>query len=301
MVSGTTCLLLLTTWGGREFAWGSPTIIGLGVAGVVLLVLFVAQEFRASEPLLAPSLFRQSIFSVASGISFVIGLAMFGAIAFMPLYLQVVHGASATASGLRMVPMMAGVLGASILSGQAISRTGRYRIYPIMGTALVIVGLLMLSMLQVDSGQFAVSAAMFVTGAGVGLVMQVMVLVAQNAADMRDLGAVTSSVSFFRSMGGSVGVAIFGAIMNSRLATEIPLEVPAAALRGTNPGALLSSPRAIRALPPEVLDGLLRAFSTSLHTVFLAAVPFAIVAFALSFLLREIPLRSSRGPGAPSE
>ncbi len=295
MVGGVTALLLVTTWGGREYAWISSTIVGLGAAGVVLLTAFVFQERRAAEPLLAPRLFRQPIFTICSAVSFVVGLAMFGAIAFMPLYLQVVHGASATGSGLRMLPMMAGLLGTSILSGQMISRTGRYRLFPIAGTAVLVVGLLLMARLGTSSGAVQISLAMLVTGAGVGLVMQVMVLAAQNAVEFRDLGAATAGVSFFRSMGGSFGVAIFGAILNNRLAFHLPREVPVEALRGIDPSALTSSPHVIRALPPEVLAGLLRAFSASLQSVFLAAVPIAVVAFLVALFLREIPLRASIG------
>ena len=293
MVGSVTALLLVTTWGGREYAWDSPTIVGLGVAGVVLLIGFVLQERRAAEPLLAPRLFRQSIFTISSGVSFVVGLAMFGAIAFMPLYLQIVHGASATSSGLRMLPMMVGLLGTSIVSGQVISRTGRYRIFPIAGTALLVLGLLLMARLTVTSGAFDISLAMFVTGAGVGLVMQVMVLAVQNAVEFRDLGAATAGVSFFRSMGGSFGVAIFGAILNNRLAYHLPREVPVEALRGIDPSALTSSPEVIRALPADLLAGLLRAFSMSLQSVFLAAVPIAIVAFVLALFLREKALATS--------
>jgi EmrB/QacA subfamily drug resistance transporter len=301
MVAGVTSLLLVTTWGGREYAWTSPTIVGLASAGVLLLGAFVVQERRASEPLLAPRLFRQPIFTTSSGVSFVVGLAMFGAIAFMPLYMQIVHGASATASGLRMLPMMAGLLVASISSGQVISRTGRYRIFPIAGTALLVFGLVLLATLSAKSGPLSVSLALLVTGAGVGLVMQVMVLAAQNAVEFRDLGAATAGVSFFRSMGGSFGVAIFGAILNSRLAYHLPREVPSSALGDIDPSALTSSPEVIHALPPDVLAGVLNAFAASLQSVFLVAVPIALVAFALTLRLREIPLRSSVGGAAERE
>ncbi len=295
MVTGVTALLLLTTWGGREYAWTSPTAIGLGLGGVVLLTLFALQERRAAEPLLAPRLFSQPIFTISSAVSFVVGLAMFGAIAFLPLYLQIVRGASATSSGLHMVPMMAGLLVASVASGLVISRTGRYRIYPIAGTAVMAIGLVLLSRLGVSTSWLTISIALAVTGLGVGLVMQVMVLAAQNAVEFRDLGAATAGVSFFRSMGASFGVAVFGAILNNRLAYHLPREVPVEALRGIDPRALTASPEVIHALPPEVLAGLLRAFSMSLHTVFLVSVPVAIVAFGLALALREIPLRSTVG------
>jgi EmrB/QacA subfamily drug resistance transporter len=303
MVGSVTSLLLVTTWGGHQLAWTSVEIIGLATAGVALLAAFIWQERRASEPMLPLRLFREPIFAVSSGIAFVVGLSMFGAVAFIPVYLQIVKGASATGSGLRMLPMMVGVLSTMILSGQAISRMGRYKIFPISGAAVLTCGLVLLSRLSVDSGPLAISLAMFVTGAGVGLVMQVTVLVVQNAVAFRDLGTATAGVTFFRSMGGAFGVAIFGSILNNRLDQYLTRYVPQEALAGISRGALTSSPAAIHRLPPVVVQGVLHAFSQALHVVYISAIPFAFVAFVLAWMLREIPLRDtvhSAEDGAPA-
>ena len=301
MVSGVSCLLLLTTWGGTEYPWTSPTIVGLGVAGVVLLTLFVIQETRAPEPLLPLRLFRLPVFSVSTAIGFIIGLAMFGVIAFMPVYFQVVKGASATESGLRMIPLMMGILSMSILSGRLMSTTGRYRIFPIVGTAIATVGLFLLSRIDVDTSFFAVAVFMGVVGIGIGLVMQTIVLAAQNTVEHKDLGTATAGVNFFRSMGGAFGVAIFGSILSNRLDYWLPRLVPAEALQGTDSAALTASPEVVQALPPAVLDGVTQAFANSLETVFLAAVPVALLAFAVSWLLREIPLRGGYELEPPRE
>jgi EmrB/QacA subfamily drug resistance transporter len=293
MVSGVSCLLLLMTWGGTEYAWTSTTIIGLGIAGVAILGLFVLQEMRAPEPLLPLRLFRLPVFSVTVAIGFIVGLAMFGVIAFMPVYFQVVKGASATESGLRMVPLMLGLLSMSILSGRLMSSTGRYRIFPILGTAIATLGLFLLSRIEVDTSFFAVAVFMAIVGIGIGLVMQTIVLAAQNAVDYRDLGTATAGVNFFRSMGGAFGVAIFGSILANRLDYWLPRLVPAEALQGTNSEALTASPEVVQALPAPVLEGVTQAFANSLETVFLAAVPVALAAFAVSWLLREIPLRET--------
>ena len=221
LASGIGALILLTTWGGNQYAWGSPTIIGLGVAGVVLLVLFVWQESRAAEPIIPLSLFRSRTFDLASAMAFTIGMAMFGAIIYLPLFLQLVYEASPTGSGLRMIPLMAGLLAAAILSGRAITRFGRYKVFPVAGTAILVVGMYLLSRLTVDTDPWVASAYMLVVGIGLGLVMQVLVLIVQNDARPQEMGVVTSTATFFRSVGGSFGVALFGAVFSSRLAGEL--------------------------------------------------------------------------------
>src|SRR6478752_6709867 len=210
-------LILLATWGGTEYAWGSNEIIGLGIVGVALLAVFVWWEHRAAEPILPLQLFRSRIFSVANAMGFTIGMAMFGAIIFIPLFLQIVYGVSAKSSGLRTIPLMAGLLVTAVLSGRTISRIGRYRPFPIAGTAVLVVGMFLLSLLGVDTPPWVASAYMVVVGVGLGLVMQVLVLVVQNDARPEDIGVATSSATFFRSMGGAFGVALFGTIFASRL------------------------------------------------------------------------------------
>ena len=221
LAGGVGALILLTTWGGNQYPWGSPEIVGLGLAGVALLAAFIWQESRAAEPIIPLTLFRSGTFRLASGMGFTIGMAMFGAIIYLPLFLQLVYGASATSSGLRMIPLMGGLLVAAIGSGRAISRFGRYKIYPVVGTAVLVVGMFLLSRLDVDSNPWEASLFMLVVGVGLGLVMQVLVLIVQNDARPQDIGVVTSTATFFRSVGGSFGVALFGAIFASRLTNEL--------------------------------------------------------------------------------
>jgi EmrB/QacA subfamily drug resistance transporter len=293
LTGGVGALTLFTTWGGTEYPWGSPTIVGLGVLGVVLIGVFVWWETRAAEPILPLSLFRSRVFSVANGMGFTIGMAMFGAIVFIPLYLQLVYGASPTSSGLRMLPLMAGLLVAAITSGRAISRIGRYRPFPIAGTATLVVGMFLLSRLGVDTPPWVASIYMLIVGVGIGLVMQVLVLVVQNDARPENIGVATSTATFFRSVGGSFGVAIFGTIFASRLADELA-QLPQRVTARLGGGVHLSPEQANR-LPPAVHNDFLHAFANALHGVFLFGMVLAIVPFALSWLLKEVPLRTTLG------
>ncbi len=221
LTAAITGIVLVTTWGGTEYAWSSPTIIVLSVTSVALLVAFLAVERRATEPLLPLRLFRGPIFSISSSVSFVIGVAMFGCISFLPLFLQVAGGASATDSGLLLVPLMIGMLGASVFSGQVITRTGRYRVLPIVGTGIAATGLLLLSTMDAGTPRLESGIYMTTLGIGLGLSMQVLILATQNSVKVSDLGVATSSVNFFRSVGGSVGVALFGALFNARLSSGL--------------------------------------------------------------------------------
>jgi EmrB/QacA subfamily drug resistance transporter len=293
MVSGIGALLLMTSWGGSEYAWSSPVIIGLAIAGPLLLIGFLFQEQRAEEPLLPLRLFREGIFSISSSIGFIIGFALFGAIAFMPLYFQVVNGDSATGSGLRMVPMMFGIVLTSIASGRLISKTGRYRAFPIVGTAIMSFGVLLLTRLTASTSLLEASLYILVLGVGVGMVMQVVVLAVQNAVPYRDLGISTAGVNLFRSLGSAFGVAIFGSILTNRLDTELPRHVPADALVGIDPAVLTGSPERLKALPLVVHQGVSEAFAISLHTVFIWALPVAVVGFGLTWFLKETPLRDT--------
>jgi EmrB/QacA subfamily drug resistance transporter len=288
-----TAVVLLTTWGGNEMAWGSPTILGLGVAAVAMLVVFTWVEAQVPEPVLPLRLFRDRTFNVATTTMFIVGVAMFATVSYLPLFLQIVAGASATNSGLLLVPLMAGLLGASMIAGQAITRTGRYRLFPVVGMGFVVLAILLLSTMGPDTSQFTTSAFMAILGVGFGLVMQVMVLVAQNSVPSGDLGVATSSVNFFRSVGGSVGVAVFGALFNSRLAGELARALP----DGTGTDARSVTPEAVEALAPAVRAEYVGAFATALTDVFLVAVPVAVVGFVLTLLLRETPLRG----GTPLE
>ncbi|HEY7269278.1 MAG TPA: MDR family MFS transporter, partial [Dehalococcoidia bacterium] len=298
MVGGVSCLLLVMTWGGTQYAWTSLTIEALTVAAVAQLALFVWWEMRFEEPLLPPRLFKDPVFRVSSAIGMVLGVAMFGAIAFMPVYMQVVKGASATGSGLRMLPMMLGVVTSSTLSGRYISQTGRYRIFPIAGCGLVLAAIILLSRLGAHTPFALVSFDLLVLGVGLGMVMQIIVLVVQNSVEHRDMGIATAGVNFFRSMGGAFGVAIFGSVLANRLNVNIKHLVDPAALNGISIQALTSSPAQIRALPAEVHAGVVEAFARSLETVFLVALPIALVAFVLSLMLKEVPLRDQIHVGA---
>ncbi len=294
LTAGVSALILLTTWGGNEYAWGSMTILGLGAAGLVLLALFVARERRAAEPVMPLALFRSGVFRVASAMAFVIGLAMFGAIVFIPLFLQLVYGASPTSSGLQMLPLILGLLVATISSGRVISRVGRYKAFPIAGNAILTLGMFLLSLLDVSTSRALASVFMLVVGVGIGLVMQVLVLVVQNDATPENLGVATSTATFFRSVGGSFGVAIFGAIFASRLATGLAKLPPAAAAKLHASGGVHLNPADAKRLPRAIHDGFLHAFAHALSGVFLWGVAFTAVAFALSWFLKEVPLRTGR-------
>jgi EmrB/QacA subfamily drug resistance transporter len=288
---GVGALILLATWGGTEYAWGSNEIVGLGIVGVVLLAVFVWWERRATEPILPLQLFRSRIFSVANAMGFTIGMAMFGAIIFIPLFLQVVYGASATGAGLRMVALMVGLLSASILSGRAITRIGRYRPFPIAGTAVLVVGMFLLSLLGVDTPPWVASAYMVVVGVGLGLVMQVLVLVVQNDSRPEEIGVATASATFFRGVGGAFGVALFGTIFASRLSDQLaglPLRVTARLGSGVQ-----LDPTQIDQLPAKIHDEVLHAFAHSLNGVFLFGTVLALVPFVLSWFLKEVPLRTT--------
>jgi EmrB/QacA subfamily drug resistance transporter len=292
-------LILLTTWGGNEYAWGSSMIIGLGIAGVAFLAAFIWRESRAPEPILPLKLFRSRVFSVANAMGFTIGMAMFGAIIFIPLYLQLVYGASPTSSGLRLLPLMGGLLVAAITSGRIISRVGRYKAFPIAGTAVLVGGMFLLSRLGVGTAPWLASVYMLVVGVGIGLVMQVLVLVVQNDVLPSEIGVATSTATFFRSVGGSFGVAIFGTIFATRLAHELS-QLPRSITARLGSGVHLN-PEQAKHLPPAVHADFLNAFAHSLHGVFLWGMAIAIIPFGLAWLLKEVPLRTTLEPAAELE
>ena len=287
MAVGLTALVLLTSLGGHTFAWGSAEIIALVVATIAAFVGFVLVERCAAEPILPLSLFRNRIFVTACAVGFVVGLAMFGSVTYMPIYLQVVKAVSPSAAGLQLTPMMGGVLLTSIATGQIISRLGRYRIFPIAGTAVMTLGLFLLSTLGVESSIWAACAYMLVLGLGLGMVMQVLVLAAQNAVDYRDLGVATSGTTLFRSTGGSLGVSLFGAIFANSLASGLAARFPGTELPSSG------APGALAALPPAIHSAYLQVFTQALHHVFLSATGIAVLAFLLTWLLKEVPLRGA--------
>lgn len=288
LVAAVTCIVLFTTWGGTEHAWDSGVILGLIAASVVLLGLLMVVERRAAEPVVPLHLFSGRTFRVATSVSFIIGVSMFGAISFLPLFLQVVNGASATNSGLLLLPLMLGLLLASVGSGQVITRTGRYKVFPIIGTALATVAMFLLSTMGAGTGQSTVTAYMVMLGVGIGFSMQTLVLATQNTVPTKDLGTATSSVTFFRSMGGSIGVAVFGALFNSSLSDHL-----GGATVSVGEGGSSFTPESLRALPPEALDRVVTAFAESLTSVFFVATPLIAVAFGITWFLKETPLRRS--------
>ncbi len=303
---GVTAIILLTTWGGTEYAWSSAPIIALGVAGVLLLIGFGFTERRAAEPVLPPELFGNRVFSVTSGVGFIVGFAMFGAIVYLPLFLQTVNGATPTKSGLQLLPLMAGVLVTSITSGQLISRYGRYKMFPIAGTGVMAFALWLLSLMGPTTTIGVASAYMLVLGLGLGMVMQVLVIAVQNAVPHRQLGTATSAATFFRSIGGSFGVAVFGAIFNNELVHSLPRYLPRQALRAVAGGRVSLNPAQLKMLPAAVHHGYVHAFTDSLDRVFIVAVPFAVLAFVLTWFLREVPLRTTTfgdraQPAAPAD
>jgi EmrB/QacA subfamily drug resistance transporter len=288
LAAALTSIVLFTSLGGTTWAWGSLQIVSLVIASIVLVPAFVLVERRAAEPILPLSLFRERTFAVTSAVGFIVGFALFGAVTFLPLYLQITKGSSPTRSGLELTPLMAGLLVTSILSGNAITRWGRYKPFPIAGTALMAVGLLLLSRLQVGTPTWQVLGSGVVLGLGLGMVMQVLVLAVQNAVDPRNMGVATSGSTLFRQIGGSIGVSLFGAIFANRLAAELTSRLPA----GTRaPPA--TDPAGIRALAPPLRSAFEQAFAAALHPVFMTAAGVALLAFALAWLIPGLPLRDT--------
>ncbi|WP_229398674.1 MDR family MFS transporter [Micromonospora okii] len=309
LVAGVSCVLLALSWGGTSYPWGSATIVGLFAAGAVLTALFLVQEARVREPILPLRLFRGRTFALANGAGFVLGLVMFGSIIFIPLYLQLVKGASPTRSGLLMLPMMAGVIVTSIVTGRAMSRIGRYKWFPVAGSAVLLAGMLLFTRLQVATSLWLAFAYLTVIGVGLGLCMQSLILAVQNSVAARDLGAGTSSATFFRSLGGSFGVAILGAVLSSRLGDQLAARLPAAiaqlppeqraavAARGGT-DISINDPGTILALPGPVRAAVQAAFVESLHLVFLTTGLIAVVAVLLTLALPNDQLRGAGPQGA---
>jgi EmrB/QacA subfamily drug resistance transporter len=292
-----TCLVLLTSLGGTTYSWGSFPIILLGILAVVCGVGFVLAERRAAEPVMPLRLFASRVFSSASAVGFVIGFAMFGALAYLPQYMQVVRGVSPTQSGLRLLPLMLGLLLTSITTGQLVSRWGRYKIFPIVGCAVLTCGLYLLSRLGTGTSFWVVYAYLFILGVGIGASMQVLVIAVQNAIDYKDLGAGTSGTTFFRSIGGSFGTSAFGAVFANVLGGDLVGALHGAALPRGITASSGASPAVLDHLPVVIRTGYITGYAQALHTVFLFATPFGALAFLLAFLLKEVPLRdTARAP-----
>jgi EmrB/QacA subfamily drug resistance transporter len=290
MVLAATSLILLTSLGGTTYPWKSTPIYILGAAGVVLIGLFVLVEHRAAEPILPLHLFKMRTFSVTSVVGFIVGFAMFGAITYLPAFFQNVRGISPTISGVYLLPLMAGLLAVSIASGQIISRTGRYRFFPIAGSAVMTLGLFLLHLMGLGSSTFEDSVYMLILGMGIGGVMQVLVIIVQNGVPHSELGVATSGATFFRSIGGSFGTAVFGAIFSNVLVGNLASHLHGVALpHGFS--AANATPALLSHLPAAVHVGFVAGYAESIQTVFLIAVPIAALAFLATWLIPQVELK----------
>ena len=297
---GIVAITLVASWGGVQYAWLSAPVILLSIGGIAALVAFVYSQSRVAEPILPPSMFKDRNFTTAQVISFLVGAAMFGAINFLPQYLQYVRGASPTASGLLLLPLMFGMLAVMIGSGQAVSRTGRYRTLMIIGGAVMTVGMALLLLLKVDTSTATASLLTTVLGLGMGFLMQNTMLITQNSVPLRNMGAASGSVTLFRTVGGSLGIAVFGSLYTQRLTSSLSRSL------GPSGHALASSgahipPSALGKLPAAVQLAFKTAVTDGLHSVLIGGTVLAFCTFLFTWLIREVPLRSGAQPGAPLE
>lgn len=293
LAAAATAIVLVTTWGGDEYAWDSATIIGLAGLGAAALAAFLVVESRAAEPILPLRLFRTRNFSVSSALAFVVGFAMFGTITFLPLFMQTAQGASATTSGVLLMPMMLGAMVMSLISGQIVGRTGRYRALPIVGSAVMTGGLFLLSQLTEDSSDLTTTVSMVVLGLGMGTLMQLIRLLPQNSVELADMGVASSTPQFFQTIGGSFGVSLFGAIFTGRLADSL------GGASGAGGAGVGLDPARIAGLPDAIREALVHGVTYATQGVFFWATCVAAVAFVLSWALESVPLRSQL-PKAPA-
>lgn len=293
LTAASTCLVLLTTWGGTEYAWTSRVTIGLAAGALGTVLLFAVVEQYAAEPIMPPRLFRDSVFTVSGLVNAVVGVGLFGAASYLPTFLQMVDGADATGSGLLMLPMMGGIVAASLVAGQVVSRTGHYKLLPILGCALSAEGMYLLSHLEAGTGRLVYSLWMAVLGIGIGLALPVLVLAVQNSAQPADLGTATSANNYFRQIGGSMGAAVFGTLLTHRLAHGLAVELPP---RAGLPDADSLTPELVHALPAPLRDGYVRAYAEAMPRIFLYLVPVFVLGFLIAFLLKEKPLVSHNAP-----
>ncbi|MFT3898986.1 MAG: MDR family MFS transporter [Gordonia sp. (in: high G+C Gram-positive bacteria)] len=287
---GAVGLTLALSWGGSEYAWGSSTIIGLFVGSVIAFIVFVFVELRAVEPILPMRLFRNRVFAVASILSFIVGFAMLGSMTFLPTFLQYVQGTSATESGVRMLPMVIGLLLTSITSGTIVGRTGKYRAFPILGSAVIALGLYLLSTIDEQTSILVTSVYIFVLGMGIGLIMQVLVLVVQNTAKYEDLGTATSAITFFRTLGMSFGAAVMGTIYANHLKVELPAALMQAGVRDPS---VVATPAKLHELPDAQRMPIVHAYADTLEGMFIWVVPVALFAFVVAWFLPQRPMRQA--------
>jgi EmrB/QacA subfamily drug resistance transporter len=290
-----TCLVLLTSWGGTEYAWDDRVILALGAGALLSAALFLVVERLVPEPVLPLRLFKDSVFNVTGLVGVAVGIALFGAASYLPGFLQMVDGVTATESGLLMLPMMGGLVLSSTVSGQLISRTGRYKVFPVLGCALSAVGMWLLSLLEAGTDRLSYSIWMAVLGLGIGLVLPVLVLAVQNSVPPRDLGAATSASNYFRQIGGSVGAAVFGTLFIERLTDSLAREVPRGGAH-VPPDAESLTPQAVHAMPAPLRDAYVQAYADAMPRIFLYLVPVLVLGLILTFFLKEKPLVSENAP-----
>ncbi len=288
-------LLLVAVWGGNEYRWTSPVILSLIGTALVLGGAFALQERRADPPILPLHLFGNPVFAVASVAGLLVALIMFVAVVFLPVFLQIVEGVSATRSGLLMLPLMGAMVVSAFISGQLVSRTGRYKIFSIIGAMLMVAGLVFLSRIDADVSRTSILVGMVLLGLGVGQILPVLITAVQNAVAQQDMAVATSTYAFARSLGGTYGIAVFGGLLNSRLAFWLGELVPDTDILalGLDPARLLGSPEQMRALPGPILDGVVEAFGRSIDAVFTWAIPVSIAALVVMIFLKELPLRKT--------
>lgn len=295
LAAASTCLVLLTSWGGTEYAWGSRVILGLAAGAAGTILLFTVVEHFAPEPIIPLRLFRDSIFNITSLVGAVVGVALFGVAGYLPTFLQMVDGAGATESGLLMLPMMGGIVAASIVSGRLISRTGRYKIYPVIGSAFSVAGMWLLSRLEADTPRLEYGIWQAVLGVGIGLVMPVLILAVQNAVPPADVGVATSANNYFRQIGGSVGAAVFGTLLTDRLTDALADRIPAGA---GLPDPESITPQLVHAMPPALRDGYIQAYADAMPRIFLYLVPVLALGLFIACFLKEKPLVSYNASAA---
>jgi len=310
MVASVCLILLSASIYGPQYGWGDSRTVTYALIGIVLTILFLLWERKAKEPILPLYLFKNHTFSVTSALGAVIGAGMFGAIIMLPLYFQVVRGYSATEAGLKLIPLMLGIVSTSIISGKMISKHGHYKRFPIMGSAIMTVGILLMTRLQIDTPYWQISIYAIMVGAGLGLSMQTIVIALQNSVEFKDMGVATSSNTFFRSLGSVFGTAIFGSILTNRVVHYMSSGF--GDLAKTNPNALegfdtsklaalTNNTAVLKTFPPVIKQTALEAFVNSFHVVFYAAAPITLLGLALAFMLRETPLRTNQDYAAARE
>lgn len=293
--AGAAALVLATSWGGTTYPWASWQIIGLLIVGFAILAMFVVYEMRAEEPILPMGLFRSSVFAVCCALSFVVGFTMMGSMTFLPTFFQYVEGDTATMSGLRMVPLVIGLLITSVLAGNIVGKTGRYKIFPVVGSLVMALGLFLLSRMDPDTPGWTADVYLFVLGLGIGLSMQVLTIIVQGSVPYAKLGVATSGVTFFRTMGSAFGSAIFGTLYANFLSDRLPAAI------ARSPGvtaAQVATPGALHALDDHLIRPIVDAYSEALSHVFLWAAPIALVAFFLALFLPQVKLADSLAPVA---